>query len=52
MLGKGSNLDPSKFIMPDTEPKPIVCMPEKPKVLFLESFEMEYVELMEGWTER
>lgn len=49
VLRKGFNLDPSKFIVPDTEPKPIVYVPEEPEVLF---FEIEHAHLMEGWTER
>lgn len=50
-LGEEFNLDPSKFIVPDTEPKPIVYVPEEPEVLFFESFEMEHSHSKEGWTE-
>ncbi|KAG5544276.1 hypothetical protein RHGRI_016882 [Rhododendron griersonianum] len=52
MFGKEYNSDPSKFIVPDTEPRPIVYIPEEPEVLFFESFEMENGHLMESWTER
>ncbi|KAI8563785.1 hypothetical protein RHMOL_Rhmol03G0135900 [Rhododendron molle] len=52
MFQKEYNSDPSKFIVPDTEPKPIVYIPEEPEVLFFESFEMENGHLMEGWAER
>ncbi|KAF7139212.1 hypothetical protein RHSIM_Rhsim07G0164800 [Rhododendron simsii] len=52
VFGKEYNSDPSKFIVPDTEPKPIVYVPEEPEVLFLGSFEMENRHLMEGWYER
>ncbi|KAF7143230.1 hypothetical protein RHSIM_Rhsim05G0118900 [Rhododendron simsii] len=52
VFGKEYNSDPSKFIVPDTEPKPIVYVPKKPEVLFLGSFEMENRHLMEGWNER
>ncbi|KAF7140221.1 hypothetical protein RHSIM_Rhsim06G0111000 [Rhododendron simsii] len=52
VLGKEYNSDPSKFIVPDTEPKPIVYVPEEPEVLFFGSFEMGNRHLMEGWTER
>ncbi|KAI8530219.1 hypothetical protein RHMOL_Rhmol11G0039000 [Rhododendron molle] len=49
MFGKEYNSNPSKFIVPDTEPKPIVYVSEELEVLF---FEMENGHLMEGWTER
>ncbi|KAF7112390.1 hypothetical protein RHSIM_RhsimUnG0234000 [Rhododendron simsii] len=52
VFGKEYNSDPSKFIVPDTEPKPVVYVPEVPEVLFLGSFEMENRRLMEAWAER
>ncbi|KAF7116299.1 hypothetical protein RHSIM_RhsimUnG0031500 [Rhododendron simsii] len=52
VFGKEYNSDPSKFIVPDTEPKPVVYVPEVPGVLFLGSFEMENRRLMEAWAER